>query len=272
MGQRFDLLISDVDGTLVTQSKALTPRTVKAVKRMRAAGVQVAITSGRPPRGMRMLVEPLGIDSVIAGFNGGLYVKPDLTPISARTLPPETARRAIAAIDGTGIDAWLYSGEDWYVRDANAPHVAREAETVKFAPTVVDVFPDKALDSAAKVVGVSDNFSLVEKAESAAVQALGSTASVSRSQSYYLDVTPPEANKGAVVDTLSSMLSVPHERIAVIGDGLNDILMFRHAGFSIAMGNGSDAVKKAASVVTGSNDMDGFAEAIGRFILGDEGA
>ena len=75
-----------------------------------------------------------------------------------------------------------------------------------------------------------------------------------------------------LVDTLSSMLSVPHERIAVIGDGLNDVLMFRRAGFSIAMGNGSEKVRAAASVVTGSNDMDGFAEAIERFILGSEGA
>ena len=81
-------------------------------------------------------------------------------------------------------------------------------------------------------------------------------------------MTHPDANKGAVVERLSQMLSIPKERIATIGDGANDVLMFRKSGFSIAMGNASDEVKEQASVVTDSNEQDGFAKAVRRYILG----
>jgi hydroxymethylpyrimidine pyrophosphatase-like HAD family hydrolase len=81
-------------------------------------------------------------------------------------------------------------------------------------------------------------------------------------------VTHPQANKGAVVERLSEMLSISKERIATIGDGANDALMFRKSGFSIAMGNASDQVKEQAKVVTDTNEQDGFAKAVRRFILG----
>src|SRR5215471_19188994 len=75
------LLIADVDGTLVTREKVLTERARAAVGQMRGAGIEFAITSGRPPRGMQMLIEPLALTTPIAAFNGGLFVKPDLTVI-----------------------------------------------------------------------------------------------------------------------------------------------------------------------------------------------
>ena len=97
---------------------------------------------------------------------------------------------------------------------------------------------------------------------------LGEKASAARSQPYYLDVTHPEANKGAVVATLSKRLGTP-EQIATIDDMPNDALMFRKSGFSIAMGNSSDEVKAQASAVTDSNENEGFAKAVRKFILVD---
>jgi hydroxymethylpyrimidine pyrophosphatase-like HAD family hydrolase len=133
---------------------------------------------------------------------------------------------------------WVYSGKDWFVRDANAPHVEREQWTVKFAPTVVGDFKD-VLGSAVKIVGVSDDLDLVARCEKEMQAALGAKASAARSQPYYLDVTHPDANKGTVVTTLSKLLSVPANEIATIGDMPNDMPMFRKGGLSIAMGNAS---------------------------------
>src|SRR6267378_7252775 len=67
------LLVADVDGTLVTHEKVLTERARAAVTKMRSAGIQFAITSGRPPRGMQMLIAPLALTTPIAAFNGGLF-------------------------------------------------------------------------------------------------------------------------------------------------------------------------------------------------------
>jgi Cof subfamily protein (haloacid dehalogenase superfamily) len=263
---KISLVLADVDGTLVTNDKVLTMRAVAAVKALQAAGIAFAITSGRPPRGMAMLIEPLALQTPIAGFNGGIFVKPDMTIIEEHVLAPDAARKALNVILQHDLDAWVYSGNDWFVRKREAPHVAREQWTVKFAPTVVASF-DEQLASAVKIVGVSDDLDAVARCEKDAQEALGNGASAARSQPYYLDVTNPDANKGTVAKTLSRWLSIPTAEIATIGDMPNDVLMFRNSGFSIAMGNASPDVQAQADVVTASYNDEGFAKAMEHFIL-----
>jgi Cof subfamily protein (haloacid dehalogenase superfamily) len=265
--QKFSLLLADVDGTLVTEDKILTARAQQAVKALHRAGIALAITSGRPPRGMAMLVEPLRLETPIAGFNGGIFVTPDMSTIKEHVLRPEVARRAIALIFDHGMDAWVYSGKDWLVRDPKGPHVAREQWTVRFPPAVVQDF-GPALDHAAKIVGVSNDYDLVARCESDARDTLADHASAARSQPYYLDVTHPEANKGTVVETLSECLAIPTSRIATIGDMPSDVLMFQKSGLSIAMGNASPEVKEKAHFVASSYNDEGFAKAVEQFVLG----
>ncbi len=265
--QKISLVLADVDGTLVTEQKVLTERAQAAVRRVRDAGIRFAITSGRPPRGMAMLLDVLKLETPVAGFNGGLFVKPDLTIIKQQTLPEDAARSALDLIRSNGLDAWVYRGNDWLLQKKDAPHVAREAWTVKFEPTVVsDV--GKNLDQVSKIVGVSDDLAAVERCEAAAQKTLGERASAARSQPYYLDVTNRQANKGAVVDFLSDYLHLPRNEIVTIGDQPNDVLMFKRSGLSIAMGNASDQVKAQASAVTDSYNDEGFAKAMERFVLG----
>jgi Cof subfamily protein (haloacid dehalogenase superfamily) len=263
---KISLVLADVDGTLVTADKVLTARAGAAVKALHAAGIAFAITSGRPPRGMAMLIDPLTLRTPVAGFNGGIFVKPDMTIMEEHVLAADVARRALDIILHNRMDAWVYSGKDWLVRDRNAPHVGREQWTVKFAPTVVDGF-DEVLERAVKIVGVSDDHDLVARCEKDAQDALGAGASAARSQPYYLDITHPDANKGTVVTTLSRLLSVPIGEVATIGDMPNDVLMFRNSGLGIAMGNASPDVQAQADMVTASYDDEGFAKAIEQFVL-----
>ena len=264
---KISLVVADVDGTLVTGEKILTARAEAAVRDLHAAGIGFAITSGRPPRGMAMLIKPLQLRTPIAGFNGGVFVGPDLSVIESHTLDPAAARQTLKLILDQGLDAWVYTKDEWLIRDRNAPHVAREAWTVKFDAAVVASFADDHLAAAVKIVGVSDDLDLVARCEKLAQGALGDKASAARSQPYYLDVTSPQANKGTVVTTLSARLGIPAEEIATIGDMPNDVLMFRKGGFSIAMGNSSDEVKAQASAVTDSNEHEGFAKAMRRVVL-----
>ena len=215
---------------------------------------------------MAMLIDPLALRTPIAGFNGGIFVKPDMTIMAEHVLAADVAERAVEVILHHGMDVWVYSGQDWLVRNPDAPHVAREQWTVGFAPTIVANFND-VLGNAVKIVGVSDDLDLVARCEKDARQALGTGASAARSQPYYLDVTHPDANKGTVVTTLSKLLSVPAGEIATIGDMPNDVLMFRKSGLSIAMGNASPDVQAQADVVTASYDDEGFAKAIEQFVL-----
>jgi Cof subfamily protein (haloacid dehalogenase superfamily) len=261
------LFLADVDGALVTKDKVLTEAAKAAVQELDHAGIAFAVTSGRPPRGMSMLIEPLALRTALAGFNGGVLVNPDLSVIESHTLDPAAAKQALKLILDKGLDAWVYTEEEWLIRDKDAPHVARETWTVKFDAKVVASFTDAHLAHAVKIVGVSDDLDLVAACEKVAQKALGETASAERSQPYYLDVTHPQANKGTVVITLSKLLNIPPEQIATMGDMPNDVLMFRKSGISIAMGNASDEVKAQASAVTDTNENEGFAKAVRKFVL-----
>jgi Cof subfamily protein (haloacid dehalogenase superfamily) len=278
------LLLADVDGTLVTKEKVLTDRAREAVRKMKSAGIGFAITSGRPPKGMQMLIEPLEISTPIAAFNGGLFVKPDLSIISQHVLGRDVVEPVIKMIEDHNLAAWIYRGTDWFVHERHGAHVDREEWTVKFPPIVVASYEDK-MDDVAKVVGVSDDLDAVAKCEKAVREAFGGqvganqsnphrdhpAVSAARSQPYYLDVTHPDANKGGVVRALSKMLGFAEAEIATIGDMPNDISMFEVGGLSIAMGQSSDEVKKAANEVTASYEEEGFAKAVERFILKQAG-
>lgn len=264
--RKISLVLADVDGTLVTEDKILTERARNAVSALQEAGIRFAITSGRPPLGMAMLFDVLDIETPIAGFNGGLFVERDLTILDEKTVPADLARQAIDLMRAHGLDTWVYSGNDWLITKAVAPHVAREAWTVKFPPKVVrDVRAH--LQQVAKIVGVSDDLDKVRRCEAEAQAAFGQRATANRSQPYYLDVTNKNANKGAVVEYLAQHVGVPAEEIATIGDQPNDVLMFKRSGFSIAMGNASDEVKAQAVAVTASYNDEGFAKAMEAFIL-----
>jgi Cof subfamily protein (haloacid dehalogenase superfamily) len=260
------LLLADVDGTLVTQGKILTDRAIAAVAKLEEAGILFAITSGRPPRGMSMLVQPLRLTMPIAAFNGGVYVHPDMSVIEQQVIPDEVTPAVIGLLAAHNLDVWIYQGSNWFIRDPKAPHVARESWTVKFGPTVTGDFASVS-DGVAKITGVSDDYDAVQQGVDAVRERFGDHVSAARSQLYYCDVTNPHANKGAVAQYLSRTYQIPSGQIATIGDQPNDVLMFAQSGLSIAMGNASHEVQRAARRVTTSNEDEGFANAVERFIL-----
>jgi Cof subfamily protein (haloacid dehalogenase superfamily) len=260
------LFLADVDGTLVTNDKVLTDRAIAAVAKLKDAGILFAITSGRPPRGMSMLIEPLQLTTPIAAFNGGVYVHPDMSVIEQQVIPDDVTPTVIELLAAHNLDVWIYRGADWFIRDPKAPHVARETWTVKFDATVTGNFASIS-DGVAKVTGVSDDYDAVQKGVDAVRERFGDHVSAARSQPYYADVTNPHANKGEVAKYLSQAYQIPPEQIATIGDQPNDVLMFAHSGLSIAMGNASHEVQEAARRVTTSNEDEGFANAVERFVL-----
>jgi len=264
--QTIAAVLADVDGTLVTKSKALTPRAIDAIEQLHERGVIFAITSGRPPRGMRMLVHPLEMRGPMAAFNGGIIVQPDMTVVDERVIPADVSPEVIDMIRAFGLYAWIYRSAEWYVTDPGAPHAAREATTVQFQPMVVPSY-DGLLDRVVKIVGVSDDHDQVARCEAEVQQQFGAHISAARSQPHYVDVTHPTANKGVVVERLSHYYQIPLGQIATLGDQPNDVLMFRRSGLSIAMGNASEEVQRQATYVTASNEDEGFAKAIEEFIL-----
>ena len=262
------LVVSDVDGTLVTDDKRLTPAAVAAVRRLGAAGIGFTLASSRPPVGLRHLAEALDLRLPMGAFNGSTVCTPDLRPISERLIPEAIARAAVTRLDAAGTDLWVFADGAWNLRDAGAPCTDLERRTLQTEPKVVpDLSP--LLGRAAKIVGVSRDHAGLARLEQSLAAELDGRAAVHCSQPYYLDVTPPGIDKGSFVADLGRQLGIPRERIATLGDAANDIALFRESGLSVAMGTAAPAVQRAASAVTADNNGDGFARAINRFVFGD---
>jgi Cof subfamily protein (haloacid dehalogenase superfamily) len=260
------LLIADIDGTLVTKEKLLTPTSVQAVRKLHDAGILFGITTGRPPKGTKMLVDSLPGLKFIAGFNGGIVVRRDYSLFKQNLLEKDAAEEVVRMILEHNLDVWVYTETDWCVRDPQAYRVDKEQKTVQFPPRVTPTF-DGLLDRVAKIVGISKDYDAVAQCETNVQERFGDRVSAARSQPFYLDVTHPKANKGEVVRMASEFGKIPTQEIATIGDMANDITMFKVSGVSIAMGNSSPEVQRAATYITASNEEEGFAAAVEKFIL-----
>jgi Cof subfamily protein (haloacid dehalogenase superfamily) len=258
---RIALVVSDVDGTLLTRDKTLTDGARGAVRRLHEAGIGFTITSSRPIIGMRFLIEPLAITLPVGAFNGSCIVDPHLNPIELHLIPASTAQRSIEIFDEFGVDIWLFTMDLWLTRRPDGEYVPHEKRAIRADPTIVVDFAPY-LASTCKIVGSSSDAVLLQRCEITMQQALGAQATAVRSQSYYLDVTPPGCDKGTFVRAMAKRLGISTDAVATIGDMQNDLAMFRVSGMSIAMGNATDDVKKLATHVTASNEDEGFAKAV----------
>jgi len=261
-----DLLLSDVDGTLVTSNKVLSGEAIAAAKNLGEAGIAFTLTSARPPFGMRHVVAALGVTLPIAGFNGGLIVDAKGNVLERYPIDATIAREAVQVILDCGLDWWVYTETDWIVSDIDGPVVSRESWIIDMDAHQRPL-TDADLDGAYKIVGVSDDKDKIAEVQKRLDDRFGDRVSATSSSTHFVDITHPQANKGAVVHALSARLNVPVSRIATIGDMANDVLMFAQSGFSIAMGNATPEVQAKANVVTETNENNGFAAAVQRYLL-----
>ncbi len=260
------LLVSDIDGTLVTKEKELTAPVREAARRLSEAGVKLVLVSSRPPRGVALFADALGLRTPRAAFNGGVFTDPTGAVLRARLLDADVAREALGHLQDQGIAPWLFTTEEWLLTDPQGDYVPWEQKTVQMPYRVV---PDLAAEagSAGKIMAASKDFAKIAACEAALQATLEGRAAVHRSQDYYLDITHPDANKGEAVREAARLLDLDLSETACIGDMPNDLPMFGVAGFSIAMGNAPADMRARADYVTIGNEASGWAQAVERFVI-----
>jgi len=263
---RIELVVSDLDGTLLTGEKAVTAPVQAAVATLRASGVAFSIISARPPSGMLWVAQLLGLAAPMGGFNGGTLLWPDGTPIATHTLPPPAYAKALALLDRPGVMLWAFHKGVWHAKTLDGIYTPREMAATKQEPTLT---PDLALlaEGVDKLIAISSDLPLMAQLESELGTALSGQACVSLSQNHMLDITAMAANKGEGVAAIARHVGVDMAHVAVLGDQRNDMAMFARAGLAIAMGQASPAVQAAAHVVTTPNNADGVAHAIETIIM-----
>lgn len=260
------LVISDIDGTLVRKDKSLSDGNVAGIRRLVDAGVAVSLISARPPSGMTAIIERLDLPGPFAAFNGGTIFDRDGTIRAAHRIDPALAAKLFALFAERPVIHWLFADGEWLTNVTDAVHTPREIKAAGITPLVTNDVGDR-LARADKLVAVCDDDAMLTAIEADARAIAGGRATIARSQTYYLDVTALAANKGDGIMAIAEADSVPLGEVAVLGDQDNDLPMFARAGFAVAMGQASAAVKAAADAVSASNEDDGVADAIDRLLL-----
>ena len=254
-------VISDVDGTLVNREKKLTQPTIDAVARLQAAGIPFTVISARPPSGIAFLLDALKPTGPIAAFNGGTVIAPDGSVVERHVLDRNAVEQSFAIASQSGATPWIFAEGRWHIIDPGNPHVPHEVLASAQQPIVeTDMTP--LYGEIDKLTWVSDDPALLEDLQAKMRAAFGGDATIGMSQTYYLDLTHPMANKGDGVATLARIAGVDLATVAVLGDQYNDVPMLERAGIAIAMGQAPEPVKAHADYVTSSNDEDGVAHAI----------
>ncbi len=259
----FDLIAIDCDGTILDSGKNVAPGAQAAVAEARAKGVEVTLISGRNYGSMKFIVEEVGITAPIIGGGGAfIYDVRSEKVIEEHPLPlPQTRELVQLCREEAVILVLEYIGDAMQERafpQGKRPHPKHGYQR--------NIVPDllKELDELdeppvkAMILGESQTLKTVFER----IRQRGLFDSMSFSSSNSIDIVPSGVNKGSSLSALARHLDIPLPRVAVIGDWLNDLDMFRISGFSIAMGNAPDEVKAAAHLVAPANDHSGAAWAI----------
>lgn len=263
---RIRLVVSDMDGTLLTPDKQVTGQSLSAIRALENAGVPLCLVSSRPPGGMEMYFDQLGINTPYGALNGGTLFNPDKSIRSSLSLDPQTVRLALDMLEQQNVDAWLFRGHDWLVRNARDPLVLAESRTVQTQPTQVKDLSAHVLNIG-KVAGSTAEHATLHAQETTIGRKLAGRACVALSSKWFLDITPLHANKGHAVRQLADYYTISVDEVACIGDMNNDIPMLSLAGLSIAMGQATPDVQDCAHFVTSPNTQEGWARAMMDIVL-----
>lgn len=272
MVRKYDVLALDLDGTLTNSQKIVTPRTLAALRRAAASGVAVTLASGRPLRG----VEPVAREVGLKALGGYMLVENGARILEAatggeifnRTLPAPLVPPFGEIARAFGVTALAYEGDFVVAEDVTDKYVGYEARNDGMKTRKIEDFSREVTWPCNKIMLVGDPETLVP-CERYVAERFEGRLSVFRSEPYFLEILPEGIDKPAGLSRLLSHLGCPRERLMAMGDGLNDIGMLAYAGLGVAMENAYPQTKAAADAVTASNDEDGVAAAIDRYLFGE---
>jgi Cof subfamily protein (haloacid dehalogenase superfamily) len=269
---RFRLLVMDVDGTLVDDRQRIPVENVRAVERLQNAGIACALATGRTWISAEPYIRELALEAPSILYNGAQLVDSTGAVLQEQTLDPEPVMIALEQAARHGFTPFLYRGHEVLV-DSITPLVAQQArkdgytcpETGSLASVVSDATggrPTKLL-----LVGTDAGAELLQRELQTR---LAGKATVIRSETYFVEVLPPDSGKEAALRRLCSLGGFEIDRSVAIGDNLNDLEMVRYAGLGAAPRNAHREVRDVAGYVCTSDNNEGAIADLAAILLGEE--
>ena len=270
-GDRFDLLVLDVDGTLHNSHREISDATKNALIEAQKRGKTIAIASGRSIAGIRQTASAISLEEYggyVIAYNGTTVINCKTGEcIYNQTLPADLIAPVYeeAAKLQVAIMAYRDSAKEIIVAGGVTDYVAADAAASCVTIRETDQFV-KELSFPINKIFVSGEPDKMKEVERILQRKFGSVLNVFRSDPYYVELLPKYTDKGVAVDKLVKYMDITRERVMCVGDSNNDLPMLRYAGMGVAMGNASDRIKEQADYVTDSNDDDGIVKVIEKFM------
>ncbi|MGE5652707.1 MAG: Cof-type HAD-IIB family hydrolase [Bacillota bacterium] len=264
------LIAIDLDDTLLNTDRHVSPRNREAIRAARERGVMVTLATGRMYQSALPYAHELGLDVPLITYQGAL-IKTALTgeELFHRPIPLDAALTITRMVEETPVQLNIYVDDELYVSELTERGqsyasrvrvpihpVGRLSQWLKKAPT--------------KIVIVHDE-TTVAKIHSEIQSRLGDRVRLTCSWPHFLEISHPDASKGQALAFFSQTYGISSEEMMACGDGENDLDMISYAGLGVVMGNGQERAKRVADYITKTNDEDGVAEAIEKFVLKQEG-
>jgi len=262
------LVALDLDDTLLDPGLRISEDCIKAIQEVRKRGVMITISTGRMYPSALPYALQLGIDVPLITYQGAC-VKNSLSEevLYLKPVPAELAREVIHFFQNAGVHCHSYFG-DRLVMESLTEEGRFYARLAGVEPTIVDNLIDSLESNAAlKIMAISNHESQLLELEGKLNFKYGDKLHITRSKPYFLEVMHPEADKARALEVIARHYRIDQQDVMAIGDSYNDLEMLQWAGVGVAMGNAFQVVKDAADFVTATNEEDGVAEALRRFIL-----
>jgi Cof subfamily protein (haloacid dehalogenase superfamily) len=266
---RIRLVVADIDGTLLTREREITPGMLTAVRAAQAEGVRVCLATGRIWLSARQYFERLGADPPAILYNGGLVYDFHTEAVLRRThLDYEHARAVLEILrEVPEVQPHLYAGDRVYtgrVNELTDRYRRKDSVQVEEVGDLVAFLPRDPMKIL--IIGARPD---LERAVSR-IRTISMPINTVFSEETYLEILPVGSSKGVALEFVAAHLGIPLSDVMAVGDNLNDLEMVRAAGLGVAMGNAPEALKSAADTVTRTNDEEGLRDVIERFVLHGE--
>ena len=266
----YEIIALDVDGTLTNSRKEITDRTRSALIEAQRQGKKVIVASGRHQFGLKDIAKELMLDKFggyIMAFNGGRIIDASTGEVlSARLFPHESIKPVCDAVKDANITVITYEGDTIIMNDKVNDYTYIEKDVHKIEMVVVDDFLSSIKFDVNKILlaGEPDELDEYQKLLSKRYDGL---LEIYKSAPYFLELMPFGISKGSMLPLLLEKLHISREELIAFGDNYNDMTMIGYAGMGVAMANGEPEIKKIANYVCPSNDEDGIAQALQKFVL-----
>lgn len=268
--QTYDVIVLDLDGTLTNSKKIITPKTKDALLKAQCAGKIVVLASGRPTGGVMYLADELRLDEFggyIVSYNGGHIINyANGEVVYDKMLPAEFIDKICEETKKTGLEIITYTDSEIVTDSYLNEYIRMESKNTRM--------PIREVENLAKAIDFSINKFLLSGEPDKVFAGMehmqkvfGKALNIFRSEPYYLEIMPPSIDKAYSLGILLEHLKLDKSHMICCGDGYNDCSMVKFAGLGVAMANAQEEVKAVADYITSSNDEDGVAEVVYKFML-----